>query len=141
MLLVLAALAYAPAAVPAAQATPWADWECPGFPCFIVNFYFNLTRAGATDYKQTCGPIQDMDTCDFLEEGKSFDATDGSGKVIGTHTLKKPHPCHSKNFGCTQSTSPCVQGSVAACQGYCKDLNLVQHYLDICTDYCSVHCP
>ena len=169
-----ALLAYSPGGSRAAvQETPWADWECPGFPCFIVNYYaptadrtrgirfappcphiacalthfdpwpsqYNISKAGVTSYSQTCGPVQDMETCNDLEQGKSFDAKDGSGHVIGTHTLKKPHPCHSKNFGCIQSASPCVQGSVAACQGYCNDLKLVPHYQDICMDYCSVHCP
>ena len=121
-----------------AAETPWADWECPGFPCFIVNFYFNMTKAGITDLKKTCGPFEDFTPCMYLENGETFSALNSTGGVVGTHTLKKPHPCHSRNYGCVQTS--CVQGSEAACQGYCDDLALVPHYKTKCYDFCSVEC-
>ena len=42
----------------------WADWECPGFPCYIVN-YFEYQPHGKLS--QTCGGSDlPMEDCNIL---------------------------------------------------------------------------
>jgi hypothetical protein len=71
----------------------WSDWECPGFPCFIVNYFY--PTSAYSNIKQTCAPISDMVTCNELSSGTSFNAVNSDGSIAGTHTLTSAHPCVS----------------------------------------------
>ena len=108
-------------------ADDWSDWECPGFPCFIVNQYD--TRNTTASRVETCGPIaDDMVDCQSLMKGKPF----------GGHSITKPHPC---TYGllsvCDQSS--CLQGSVKECQKFC--VGLLDDYQHECNNACTRYCP
>merc|ERR1712187_803507 len=100
-------------------------WECPGFPCFIVNaFEYRKYKS----LSQTCGPVDTLDVCSALQLGKSF--TTGNY----THHVSSRHPC-SDYWGCMQTT--CTQGSSANCTAMCDKLNLLPIYQAPCRDFCS----
>ena len=108
-------------------ADDWSDWECPGFPCFIVNQYDS--RNTTASRVETCGPIaDDMSDCLALMNGQPF----------GGHAVKKAHPC---TYGllsvCDQSS--CLQGSVKECQKFCA--GLLADYQHECNNACTRYCP
>mmetsp|Transcript_11745 Transcript_11745/g.27223 ORF Transcript_11745/g.27223 Transcript_11745/m.27223 type:complete len:94 (+) Transcript_11745:67-348(+) len=47
------------------RADDYQDWECPGMPCFIVNYF--ETRP-YDDIKQTCTSISSMTPCNKYDE-------------------------------------------------------------------------
>ena len=111
-------------------------WECPGFPCMIVNFMESKSKYSAIH--QTCQHVGEMDVCNHLIAGESFSAYDAQGKVIGTHHLVKPHSCVNAQYGCWESE--CPQGSLAMCQDQCHRLNLLEGYMESCHDGCAYMC-
>ena len=122
-------------AQPAAAA--WDDWECPGFPCFITNYFEYRPYQRLS---QTCGLVSSMDPCNNLIEGKPLPVYWGNGTLAGNHNIKNPHPCKVAYFGgCVQTT--CLQGSVHACQADCAKLQMLPLYNASCYDMCATHCP
>jgi hypothetical protein len=120
----------------------WMDWECPGFPCMIVNYFEDPDKY--TDIKQTCGPLGEFNLCQDMQAGKSF-PTWFNGTINGWHNSTKPHPCANVNFGCRQSqdgvTNSCLQGDQKKCKSLCDDLELLDAYADTCTSLCEYYCP
>jgi hypothetical protein len=124
-------------------ADPWSDWECPGFPCFIVNFF---EYRPYPSLKSTCGPVDQMLICDYLKDGHSFPAKASNGTTIGIHEMKAPHPCRDLRYGCWQvdEGSPmkptCPGGSLPVCYANCGKLALLQVYNGTCYDVCDYQC-
>ena len=126
------------ALVAALGQTPWASWECPGFPCFTVNFYEHRKY---DDIAQTCSPVTQMETCNHLAKGESMTEYASDGKtVVGTHVLHRPHPCSSANYGCWPTGSGCTLGSVTACHAGCSKLRLLDVYNSTCFSACDYMC-
>ena len=112
----------------------WADWECPGFPCYIVN-YFEYQPHGKLS--QTCGGSDlPMEDCNNLSDGTSWDAVWSNGTVAGSHKLTKPHPCMVHYMGGCVQTS-CIQSTEAKCHAACDALNMLPYYAESCHDHCS----
>eukprot|EP00620_Florenciella_sp_RCC1587_P015052 CAMPEP_0182556716 /NCGR_PEP_ID=MMETSP1324-20130603/886_1 /TAXON_ID=236786 /ORGANISM="Florenciella sp., Strain RCC1587" /LENGTH=135 /DNA_ID=CAMNT_0024768653 /DNA_START=92 /DNA_END=499 /DNA_ORIENTATION=- len=118
------------------RADDYQDWECPGMPCFIVNYF--ETRP-YDDIKQTCTSISSMTPCNNMMNGVPFDAVDNDGNVLGTHNVPSEGlPCHDVDFLCKEKT--CTQGSLADCNAACEALNLLDVYASTCTGYCTANC-
>ena len=111
------------------------DWECPGLPCFVVNYYESRDYK---DIKQTCTSITEISPCLDLENGVAFSAVDSDGSVLGTHDVDRPHPCTDRNYLCKQQS--CIQGSLTQCNSYCSVLNLLDLYNSTCYSYCAAEC-
>merc|ERR1712232_728953 len=106
----------------------WMQWECPGFPCMVVNYF---EYRNYSDIKQTCTPTSSFTSCTYLKEGTNFPAV-LDGEVIGWHNSSQPHPCAGINWGCEPSLGDgkeaCLQGSNAKCRSLCDDPNLLDLY-------------
>jgi len=105
---------------------PFQKWECPGFPCFIVNVYESRPY---NKISQTCGPVDAHTICQDLHDGKAF--TIGN---ITHHPRSSGHPCEDY-WGCHQTA--CTQGSVKQCQAMCDKLQLLDLYHTTCYNYCA----
>jgi len=104
-------------------------WECPGFPCFIVNaFEYRPYK----NISQTCGFVDDHTTCMALENGQPF--TTGNDTNPYHHTVTRAHPCQDY-WGCHQTQ--CTQGDLKGCYGMCDKLELLTLYNSSCYDYCE----
>ena len=114
----------------------WMDWECPGFPCAIVNYYETRDH---TDIEQTCTPVAFLDPCDKLANGEKIAATKTERynwtdhtTILGWHNSTKNHPRKGLDFACFQVNSngqrSCLQGENAHCKSLCKDLSLLDLY-------------
>ena len=119
-----------------ALACSLASWECPGFPCFIVNPYDpNNTTISRVE---TCGPIAD----DF----------DACMKVLIIHVLfcylhtfnctfaqliQEGHPCHYPDLRVCEQTG-CLQNSLSNCTSGCS--MLLDSYKEECTLACKRWC-
>merc|ERR1719230_195721 len=122
------------------------DWECPGFPCFIVNYF---DQRPATDMKQTCTPLHSFTHCQYLQEGQSFPVRYNNYTAAGWHNMTRPHPCAAVDFGCMQNTNKtvtghqgaCLQGSLSKCKSLCDNLNLLAPYDGRCYSRCEAYCP
>lgn len=108
----------------------YAEWECPGFPCFIVNHFDTHPHS---DLKQTCGSQGEMSICLSLEAGRAFET--GSFQ----HSPTRPHACRSDMWGCMQAY--CVQGSLSGCYSACQKLHLLNFnaraYNASCYEFCN----
>merc|ERR1719468_824611 len=76
----------------------WMNWECPGFPCFIVNYYESPTHYD--NIMQTCTPTSASHVCANVTAGVSFPTTKTTRYnwtdhtvTLGWHNLSRPHPC------------------------------------------------
>jgi hypothetical protein len=95
----------------------WSTWECPGFPCFIINPYDEKnTTVGRIE---TCGPVDSLSVCNELDKDQP------------------PHPCHDVNYMCEQRG--CVQGNNANCKKFCP--SLLPLYQRDCNNACDRWCP
>jgi hypothetical protein len=93
----------------------WDDWECPGFPCFIVNK--NDPHNTTAGRQETCGPIAQLSPCNALGAEK--------------------HPCAwSQYWVCDQTT--CLQGTQAKCKTFC--VSLIPPYSHDCENACERYC-
>merc|ERR1712224_475863 len=113
----------------------WMDWECPGFPCSVVN-YFDSRNQG--DFKQACTPLSTMYECSLLIKGENYAADYGNGTIAGWHNSTKPHPCKNPWGGCEQIS--CLQGTNAKCKTLCDELDLIFPYHDRCYRTCDKSC-
>lgn len=125
------------------RARDWSEWECPGFPCFIVNFF---EYRPFKSLKQTCGPVDQMVICNKLMNGESFPAVGANGTAIGTHHMTQPHPCRDLSYGCwqvdeaTPTIPTCLSGSLKGCYANCGKLQLLDVYNQTCYDVCEYQC-
>jgi hypothetical protein len=100
-----------------ADANDWSDWECPGFPCFIVNPYD--THNTTASRIETCGPVTELNLCNKWR------------------AANPPHPCdEGANYLCDQTT--CVQGTNAKCKTFCA--GLLPLYQRDCNNGCDRWC-
>lgn len=128
-MLLLVMLLHAPAA-----AQDWSDWECPGFPCYIANYFDHRSHDKPS---QTCGFVGDYNACNNLVAGTSFDAVNADGSIAGTHDLKgQAHPCMNQLMGGCVQTS-CIQKTEQGCHAACDALNMLDNYAAACHDHCS----
>ena len=120
----------------------WMQWECPGFPCMVVNYF---EYRDYTDIKQTCTPVHDFQSCTYLKTGTNYPAVGADGEPVGWHNSTQPHPCAGINWGCLPSLgdgkAACLQGSNSKCRSLCDDLNLLDVYQHDCFSRCDVTCP
>lgn len=117
------------------------DWECPGMPCFIVNYFYNSSDPllePYTDIKQTCAPVYDFQSCLYLHDAVPWDAVNTDGSIAGTHDVDRGHHCEDLNFQCLQKS--CMQNTLSQCNSYCDDLDLLHIYNHTCYEYCGVAC-
>lgn len=116
----------------------WMDWECPGFPCSVVNYFDNRANPPHTDFRQACTPLSTMAECRKLINGENFAADNGDHTIAGWHNSTKAHPCKNPYGPCIQDG--CLQGTNAKCKALCDNLNLIFPYHDRCYKTCDTSC-
>jgi len=126
-------------AVVADLSDDWMDWECPGFPCSIVNYYDHRPH---DNYQSACTPLSTMYECGQLMHGEGFFADD-DGTIFWHNNTNPARPhnevCNNNWGGCAQIG--CLQGTRSKCYALCDRLNLIYPYEDRCKLMCRQSCP
>jgi hypothetical protein len=118
----------------------WMDWECPGFPCSIVNYYDNPQINPHDTYQSSCTPIVTYSECQLLIDGETLTAN-VYGTIFEHNSEKRPRQDACKSpWGPCQQTG-CLQGTRGKCYALCDRLNLVWPYADRCARECRAYCP